>query len=169
MRFGGREAWFGGSPFRRGGHGHIYLHSLTYRLCLAIVKCPCTRYREHKRVIPAIRSSGPHNGHLLPCLPEAHFSIILKVGVGVVQDIYHLLRRGTMCPWPSASFDLVTIALCTGYIVCSILFLDLFPSPPPPLPLPAASRTSLYHDCDLGSHKPHNMVSTRPILRVWGI
>jgi len=40
--------------------------------------------------------------HLPSCLPEAHSSIILKVGV--VQDIHHitcfccLLRWGTMCP-----------------------------------------------------------------------
>ena len=47
VRFGGGGALFGGSPFRRGGgsrggHGHIYLRSIAYRLCLAIVKGPCT-------------------------------------------------------------------------------------------------------------------------------
>ena len=44
----GNFVQFGGSLFGRGGgskggHGHIYLHSIAYRLHLAIVKGPCTR------------------------------------------------------------------------------------------------------------------------------
>jgi len=50
--------------------------------------CEGSMYKEHKGVIPAVRSSSHHNGHLPSCLPEAHSSIILKVGV--VQDIHHI-------------------------------------------------------------------------------
>jgi len=61
--------------------------------------CEGSMYKEHKGVIPAIRSSSHHNGHLPSYLPEAHSSRSGLCRISITSPVFCcLLRRGTMCP-----------------------------------------------------------------------